>query len=247
MAELLRSRNDLFEIGTAHGQSEVDEDGLPKGLGRVSFVYANASKHKSKAPYYQARAFAIELLNDFVDTKALSFIPVAEAAATFAEHKLFQQLLAPFDAQRAAVVFNGKQPLGVVGEYKPAAMRVLKLPTDCAGFELFLSAFSKPRGTQYQPLSRFPSVWQDITLKVPATVSYQQLYETVIGTMKASETMRFELEPLGIYQSEEDTANKNISLRLRVTSYERTLTDSEVNTMLDTATKAAEVIGAHRV
>lgn len=237
----------LFEIGMAHGQGEVDDEGLPKGLGRVSFVYANAAKHKVKAPYYQARRFATELLHDFVDTTNLRFVPVAEAAEKLPEHKLFQQMLAVFDLRRAAVLFNGEQPLGVVGEYKPAVMRALKLPADCAGFELFLSAFSKSLGTQYQPLSRFPSVWQDITLKLPTTTSYQQVYETVIGSFQTPEAVRYELEPLGIYQSEEDTTNKNISLRLRVTSYERTLTDGEVNAMLDTATRAAESIGAHRV
>jgi phenylalanyl-tRNA synthetase beta chain len=239
----------LFEIGTVHGQGEVDEEGLPKGLGRVGFVCAN-SKSKVVAPYYRARRFTTELLEGYADASELRFVPVAKAEADFAKHKLFQQMLAPYDGGRAAVVFNGEQPVGVVGEYKPGVMRALKLPADCAGFELFLSAFSKPLGAQYQPLSRFPKVMQDITLKVSADVAFADVAKSIreaVETAKPEHAV-LNLSPLGIYQAPDDTEHKNLSFRLEIASYEKTMTDAEVAKLLDIAADATnKAVGAERI
>ncbi|MGH7241507.1 MAG: phenylalanine--tRNA ligase subunit beta, partial [Candidatus Saccharimonadales bacterium] len=194
----------LFEIGTVHGQGEVDEAGLPKGMGRVSLVCATTGK-QSSAAYYQARTFATELLAEHVDVNQLRYVPVADAG--FADHKLFQQMLAPYDGGRAAVLMIGERPLGVVGEFKPSVTRAMKLPAQCAGFELFLTAFKAERGTAYQPLSRFPSVTQDITLKVAAGTKLEDvanaLQQSLTGTQ--SEILTLELKPLGVYQSQDNT------------------------------------------
>lgn len=237
----------LFEIGTVHGQSELDEDGLPKGMGRVALVTAQAGKPQSAA-YYQARQLAVELLSDQVDTQQLRFVPVAEAG--FAEHKLFQQMLSPYDGGRAAVIMIGERPLGVVGEFKPSVSRTMKLPTLCAGFELFLSTFRTDRIPSYQPLSRFPSVTQDITLRVVAQTDFaavQQSLETSLASAQ-SDSLRLSLKPLGIYQSAEDSEHKNISFRLTATNYQKTLKDAEVHELLEAAAQAAkQAVGAERI
>jgi len=55
------------------------------------------------------------------------------------------------------------------------------------------------------------------------------------------------LETIGIYQPE-DADMKTITLRLKVASYERTLTDAEVTTFLDViAHSAAQNLQATRV
>jgi phenylalanyl-tRNA synthetase beta chain len=239
----------LFEIGTSHTQGEVDEDGLPKGFGRVAFVYANGGKAKA-APFYQAKRFTTELLDGYKNLSELQFVSVAEAQEKFQDHKSFQQLLTPYDQQRAAVVFAGEQPLGVVGEFKPGVMRALKLPANCAGFELFQSAFTKPQGQRYQALSRFPSVTQDITLKVSSDTTFAAVLDILNQSLAEArnDVTTLNLQPLGIYQAQDDAAHKNISFRLTVTSYRKTLKDSEVNELLESAAQAAQqAVGAERI
>ncbi len=49
----------------------------------------------------------------------------------------------------------------------------------------------------------------------------------------------YSLNPVDIYKRPDDPAHKQITLRLSIASYERTLTDSEVNTLLDHVAEAA--------
>jgi phenylalanyl-tRNA synthetase beta chain len=242
----------VFEIGTVHGKSEIDDDGLPKGMGRVALVWAADGKQTADryegAPYYQARKFAVDVLTVSLDPQDLSFTPLAEAG--FKEHKMFQQMLAPYEPNRSAVIMNGKAPVGVVGEYKRSVARALKLPPLCAGFELFLSAFKEAKASTYVPLPRFPEVTQDITLKVPAALSYEELFDFVrseISKVQPAQTIPT-LGPLDIYQKSDDAATKQMTFRFTIASFEKTMTDSEVNKLLDAVAAAAKTkYGAERV
>jgi phenylalanyl-tRNA synthetase beta subunit len=46
--------------------------------------------------------------------------------------------------------------------------------------------------------------------------------------------------PVDIYQRPDDTDHKQITLRLSLASYDRTLTDTEVNDLLDKVAEAAK-------
>lgn len=85
------------------------------------------------------------------------------------------------------------------------------------------------------PLSRFPKVTQDITLKITSDLKYQDLYKLLSEELdknhpKGTVTT---LEPLGIFQKDDDKAHKNITFRLTIVNYERTMTDQEVTELLD--------------
>ena len=102
----------------------------------------------------------------------------------------------------------------------------------------------------YTPLPRFPKVTQDISLKVPVDLAYQPLFDLVqaeLDKVRPQNTL-VELEPIDIYQRDDDKEHKQISLRLHIASYERTLTDSEVNKLLNLAAAAAKAtVGAERL
>jgi phenylalanyl-tRNA synthetase beta subunit len=56
------------------------------------------------------------------------------------------------------------------------------------------------------------------------------------------------LSPVDIYQKDDDLEHKQITLRLTIASYERTLTDTEVNSILDAvAAKAHTALSAERL
>lgn len=218
----------LFEIGKVHGKSQT-KDGLPEELGRVGLVYAN-KQDVGPAPFYQVKMFASELLGKFgLDLK---FVALRDSGIS--GHKMFEQLTAPYDPSRTAAVFHQEKLLGIVGEFSSDTVSAFKLPTNSAGLELFMSAFTGANQPEYQPLSRFPSIEQDLCLKVTADLPYQTLLDNVNETIqKASpDDVVVSVSPVDIYQSKEDKDHKQITIRLNLVSYERTLTN-EVATHLN--------------
>jgi phenylalanyl-tRNA synthetase beta subunit len=160
---------------------------------------------------------------------------------------MFSQLLAPFEPVRSAIVFKNDKLTGVIGEYKSAVKKALKLPDYCAGFETFLSPLlDEDHTADYVPISRFPKVEQDITLRVPTELAYSKLADFIYEHLHQLEDTHFTVTPLDIFQKED--SHKNVSFRITISSYERTLTAIEVNKLLDDiAAKAKESLHAERV
>ncbi|HEX9153469.1 MAG TPA: phenylalanine--tRNA ligase subunit beta [Candidatus Saccharimonadales bacterium] len=236
----------LFEMGKAHVKG-FEEDGLPREFERLAFVYAAdkkaADRHKG-APYYQARKYLLYLL---------SSLGIAEKDVIFEPLKSDDQDVstAYYEPGRSATVTVGDKIVGRVGEYKASVRKALKMPDYCAGFELGLTAVaSYGNKSKYIPLPRFPKVEQDICLRVPAEMQYQQLAQFVEDHLlqKRPDQTLHTLRAIDIYQSPEDKDNRNITFRLSIASYERTLTAEEVNSLLDHVAQAAsEAFGAERV
>jgi phenylalanyl-tRNA synthetase beta chain len=158
----------------------------------------------------------------------------------------------PYDHTRSAfVAIKGGEQLGIVGEYKATVRKNLKLPVYTAGFEISLDALVTAQASlaRYTALPRFPKVTQDITMRVPAAVAYNELNAFVAGFVQGYKDGAYftTVQGTDIYQGE-DTAYKNFSFRITAASYERTLTDDEVNAMLEAAAVAAhEQFGAERL
>jgi phenylalanyl-tRNA synthetase beta chain len=233
----------LFELGKAHAADMLDEHGLPHETDQVAFVIAANKKavdaNYAGAAYYEARLYAIELLTATIPAEDIRLEPAA--AVESGSMSVLESMLKPYDAERSAVVFVRNTPVGVIGEFTQGVRRALKLPLYAAGFELLLDAFKAQPKNPYKPLSRYPKVSQDITLRVAADVPFQKLQACVHSEILKSkpEHTDFVLLPLGIYQAADDASHKNISLRLVISSQERTLTDREVAALLDAVTEAA--------
>lgn len=236
----------LFEIGKAHGKSEIGDDGLPKEFGRFAGVYAagkKSAKSRQGSPYFVAKRYVSELCVG----RNLTYMPLA--MAEYKEHKLFQQMIAPYDQNRSAVIMEGERLVGVVGEFKNSVIKAFKLQEYSAGFELFLSAFEHTRDAVYRPLSRFPSLSQDISLKVSRDVSFDALRNIVDEvTSSQDDELTIDVEPISIYRADDDAEHKTITFRFTVTHYEHTLKDEDVSKILDViAGLAAQKIDAARV
>ncbi|QQS19707.1 phenylalanine--tRNA ligase subunit beta [Candidatus Saccharibacteria bacterium] len=229
----------LFEFGKAHRKGDLDDEQLPREYERLALVYA--AKKSPHAAYYTARRYVEALSGD------LRYVTLADFDAS--SYPIFEQLAKSFDPKRAAVIMSGDQFVGVVGEYATATRCAFKLPEGAAGFELFQSFLRKLTPSPYVPLSRFPYVTQDVSLKVSDDVAYQDLCNTVQTAAHELETDELTLRftPIGIYQPAEG-ATKTITLRLRATNHLRTLTDSEVTTILGQIVEAATAVhSAERV
>lgn len=232
----------LFELGKVHNKSEVDDTGLPKEFDRLSLVLAmdakTAKSQTAGAPYYAAKQYLESVYG------TLRYEPAIDTKLS--DQLIFAQLIAPFEPNRSAIIYKGDKLAGVVGEFKSSIKKALKLPDYSAGFEVFLSPLSQENATDYVPISRFPKVEQDLTLSVPAAVPYGELADFVNEHLYQLENTHFTVTPLDIFQK--DTDHKNVSFRVTISSYERTLTAEEVNRLLDDiASKASQSLQAERV
>lgn len=236
----------VFEIGKAHVLGKED-NGLPTEFERLSLVVAADKKAAQKfyegPAYYEARSYLLHLLDDFGLSTQVRFEPLApdetDCSAVY------------YEPGRSANVYIDDSLIGRIGEYKTSVREALKLPDFCAGFELGLLPlleYQQPKG--YVSLPRFPKITQDITLKVDSGLSYQELFDFArneLGKLQPKNSLPA-LGPIDIYQKDDDSSYKQITLRLTIANYGRTLTDKEVNKLLDdVATAAKTKFNAERV
>lgn len=226
----------LFELGKGHHKEYVDDQKLPIEFSRLAGVYTNKSE-SNDAPYYHAKSIIQDLLND-TGVQNVRYQPLSEF--DYGKHDVLRQLAAPFVENRSAMLWVGEKFYGIVGEFKQTVIRDFKLPENSAGFEIFLSLFETGAGGRaYQPLSRYPSTWQDISLKVSSETPYADVFATAEKATKDSKDIDVELEPLSIYQSEKDADNKTITLRVKLTHHDRTLKEADAASVIDSIATAA--------
>lgn len=230
----------LFEIGKAHNKKAVDADGLPKEIDLLELVYASKNAGEGAA-FYKAKNQVEILLAD------LGVDVVFEAITEQSPHAG----MAPYDVKRSAYIkTTSGNILGVVGELKPSVLKGFKLPDYTAAVTVDIHGLSTTERTKvYKPLSRFPKVSQDISLKVPKSVAYADVYSIAEKAVHESSvaTGGYVIEPQAIYQPA-DSDTKTITLHFEISSHERTLTDDDVSQVLDqVAGIASEKFQAERI
>lgn len=232
----------LFELGKAHINDQLDENGLPQEFEAAALVYAVRDKvAPADAAYYRVQYILKQLARDLrID---LVFEPLGD--------KLDAPVYRPFEPGRSAhiMVAGSHQLLGVAGEFTAAVRQSLKLPEHSAGFEIDLSVLRGLTGQEadYQPLSRFPGVSQDLCLRVPVSVTYRQVYDLVAAKAVLPAT-RVVINPVDIYQRPDETDFKQITVRINLVNYEKTLTDKVVGDLLaDVAEAASTELQASRI
>jgi phenylalanyl-tRNA synthetase, beta subunit len=240
----------LFEIGKGHDvRLPHSEDGLPSEQTFVDAVYA-AKKARASAPYYQVQRMAVRLLSSLGAQFELTPMATENDDGEGLSGVEFE-VAAPFDRQRSAWILCGKERLGIVGEFKQAVRRNFKLPEYAAGFSIdFDQLLAQPRdGQTYRPLSRFPSTSRDVSLRAPRDVSYAELYHVVQAAVgESAGDITVTIEPRAIFQPANDHSIKTTTFRLRMTHYERTLTDADAKPIVDrVATMALAKLGAECV
>ena len=232
----------LFEIGKIHDKElPLNDENLPSEQTFVDGVYAS-KKPRAGAPFYKARKLVDRLLAD-LNVEA-DFVKIAELDA---------DVPAPFDGQRSAwIVAKNGDKLGIVGELSQTARRNFKLPDYTAAFSLDIEKLqdnlAENREYNYRPLSRFPSISQDISLRSSVEISHDELLRAVRQCLDEPENLHCQIQTLGIYQPKDDATIKTTTFRLTFTSYQQTLTDAEVKPIMDNiATAALTKLDAERV
>ncbi|MFZ1301977.1 MAG: phenylalanine--tRNA ligase subunit beta [Candidatus Microsaccharimonas sp.] len=218
----------VFEINKTHNKipglenAGLTHENVPYEKHSIALVITRG-KAKGDA-YYDAKNY-LESIATVLGLK-LRYQPLTESEFPTEQ----------FEPRRSASVYDvhSGEYLGIVGEYTKAVQKAFKLPEYTAGFELnpvaLLNA-AREVGIRYQPLSRYPGTERDICFQAPASVSFQTIVD--VATAALSETdLVTSVEPLDIYQAE-GSDDKNNTVRIKLVSYNKTLTNEEVTAVID--------------
>lgn len=234
----------LYELGRGRMSTIKNKEGLPAEYELLAGVIAASDKTAAKkydAPaFFQAKHFLSSL-----GRGGLKFAAVGDQKLD----QMQQQVVAPFDQDRAALVIFNDEIVGIVGEYKPTVVRQFKLPKYCAGFEVLQSSLAGLGGNTYKPLVIYPKVEQDITLEVGEKTSFGELESSVrdsLDVARQEKGYHYELLPLDIYKTKD--GGKRFSFRIWLWHGQKTLLTEEVNALLeDIAAKTAKKLNAKRI
>jgi phenylalanyl-tRNA synthetase beta chain len=235
----------LYEMGRAHVKGVNDDEKLPAELDRLSLVFAGRQS-SGQSSYFYAKNFVEYLMSETGITghkyKAMDDkLPLQ-----------WQQAAQPFEPERSAVIYIDDKIIGIVGEPAQKLKQSIKLPKQTAQAELDLQALIKHRSpVKYQPLNRFPELEQDFCLRSAVNTTYQELADFMfkgMSKLSAEHSYHFRIEPIDIFQKENDAKHKQTTWRIILWHQERTLTTGETNKLLDKlADLAKREINAERV
>jgi phenylalanyl-tRNA synthetase beta chain len=234
----------LFEIGKSHHAARSSEEGLPIEDDVVALVVAARTKTPQQgAAFYAARAYI-----DYLAAKLgieLELVTITEP--------LDDEASKPFVPNRSAAVRtkDSGKIIGIVGEFTRSTQKNLKLPDYSAGFEVNLDGLTAPNSVHaYAPLSRFPSVNQDLSLRVNSDVAHGALVKLIEETLQTHvpEHAKATMKPLGIYAPADNDGVRHHSFRIEMVNFERTMTTDEISKLIDTvATAAHDAFAAERI
>jgi len=225
----------LFELNKVHSKVlPLTHEDVPQEAHQLGVVFAS-KKLETGAAYYQVKRILDYMMS--VMNITLTYTPLVVAGA----------IDAPYEARRSARIVDAKTgiQLGVVGEYTKHVARNFKLPAYAAGLELDIEALldaTRQNDSVYTPLSRFPGTERDMCFRVPAHMTYSTLADFASVVLKASDFLT-ELSPVDIFQSATDATVKNVTVRIKLTARDHTITKDEAAAVVaDVQTKVLAAI-----
>ena len=221
----------LFELNKVHPkQHGLTDEGVPAEIDMLALVVTNKKK-QTGAAYYDAK----RMLDYLADMLHLEFVYAS------IDDEPGYPVTAPFEYRRSALVTEKQSGafIGIIGEYKRAVARQFKLPEQSAGFEISTTSLleaTQKLATDYKPLSRFPGTERDICFQVANSIEYAQLVSAVERVLHVT-SLQTSIEPVDIYQPPEGTV-KNMTLRVKLTALDKTLTSDDATAVIDTIISA---------
>lgn len=145
-----------------------------------------------------------------------------------------------FHPYRAALVKVMESTLGVLGEVHPMVLAQAGIKANVALFEVDFLELARvaDEEKEFHPISKYPSMMRDIALLVPLdtrVVEVEDIIENTGGELLADTDL------IDIYEGAKlPDGKKNFAFRLIFQAEDRTLTDTEVNAIMERITKILE-------
>jgi phenylalanyl-tRNA synthetase beta chain len=168
---------------------------------------------------------------DFFDAKGVVEGLLNQIGITAKFEKSADENLHP--SNQAAITADGKQ-IGVVGELHPSVKEHFELTQTVFLFELNVPVLLPLiKDKAYRPIPKFPATVRDIALVVDAGVTHQQILETMKGFSLVTDVALFDVYSGG----QVPAGKKSMAYRLTFQSPDKTLTDQQINGVLQAILK----------
>lgn len=214
----------IFEMNKITEKSlGLNEENVPFEQKKLAFVY---TKNKGENAFFEAKNYA-EFLFKKLGVKV-----------EFVKFDLSKSPLSTeFEPKRSALIqvsnSEGEKILGVIGEFKKKIQKALKLPESTAGFELDLGILLENMGktnVKIKAFSKFQSVERDISINVDETQQFAEIFRIFENISSEFKDVEIETLPIDIFNNGDGT--KNISIRFKITPFEKTLTGDEIREIM---------------
>ena len=201
----------------------LNEENVPFEQKKLAFVY---TKNKGENAFFEAKNYA-EFLFKKLGLKV-----------EFVKFDLSKSPLSTeFEPKRSALIkisdSEGEKILGVIGEFKKKIQKALKLPESTAGFELDLGILLENIGrtnVKIKAFSKFQSVERDISINVDETRQFAEIFGIFENISSEFRNVEIETLPIDIFNNGDGT--KNISIRFKITPFEKTLNGDEIRDIM---------------
>jgi len=132
--------------------------------------------------------------------------------------------------QSAQVSRNG-ETAGWIGALHPQVQRALELKQRVLVFELRLAVLEQGRLARFGELSKFPFIRRDLAVVVEQKISAAAVRECIASACPA---LLQDIELFDVYKGKGiDSGKKSLALGLTLQDASRTLTDQDVNAIMD--------------
>ena len=201
----------------------LNEENVPFEQKKLAFVY---TKNKGENAFFEAKNYA-EFLFKKLGLKV-----------EFVKFDLSKSPLSTeFEPKRSALIqisdSEGEKILGVIGEFKKKIQKALKLPESTAGFELDLGILLENTGrisAKIKDFSKFQSVERDISINVDESWQFAEIFDIFKNISGEFRDVEIETLPIDIFNNGDGT--KNISIRFKITPFEKTLNGDEIRDIM---------------
>jgi phenylalanyl-tRNA synthetase beta chain len=213
----LRTGLSLFELGRAYLRRADVQTGQPDETERLGLLRMAAADPDAGRDAYLHVKGAFERS---VDALALHELAYERAEAVL------------FHPGRCARVLVDGRPAGHIGELHPSVSELFELEGRVAALEVDVAPLmERARPRRYVPLPRFPAVDRDLAVVVADGLESAALTETI---RRAGGELLTDVRAFDEYHGEQvGEGRKSLAFALTFRSPERTLTDEEVDRLLD--------------
>lgn len=222
----------LFEVGTVFTQlpSGDYEETLKAGFAITGSVFPPGwDSRYPAADFFTAKGMVGTLL-EVVGVDEPEYLPTTDRR---------------FHPGRSAQLRVGEHVLGVFGELHPDVLAQLDITrrTVLAGeFDVDALWSLSAKRVRYTPLPKYPAVLRDLAIVAPEEVPYNKVELTV---KQAGEPLLESVKLFDVYRGEHiPVGTRSLALSLTFRSSERTLTDEEVDAVVENILRALQGIGA---
>ncbi len=215
-----QSRVRLFEIGLKYSlqQNEIKEKNFIAGVITGAVAPEQWGQPTAKADFFDVKADVEALLDVTARRQAFEF----RAATHPALHP----------GQCADIIAPGGETIGRIGALHPSIQLKLGIKQPVFIFEIAVNELRAARLPKFESMSKFPAIRRDLALVVDNEVSAQRVQATIRDVAGDCLT---NLQLFDVYSGEGvESGRKSLALGLTFQDSSRTLTDEEIEGMLET-------------